>query len=301
MTQLSQKKEFDINIYAKRVDEALDAWLPEQELEISRNLNEAVRYTVLAGGKRIRAVLCLLVAETLDCVGESALRLACVLELIHSYSLIHDDLPALDNDDYRRKKPTNHKVYGEATAILAGDSLLTLAFEWISNLDSFGLSDSQIIKISKLVSYAIGARGMIGGQMLDLYHETVPATLAELQMIHSLKTGALITASVLCGAIIGNASNADYELLRDFAQKAGLLFQIIDDILDAEGDFSTLGKTPGKDQKQNKSTYPSILGLDESRQYAAKIYSECCSLITRLPSSFCALKNITDLIYKRNN
>lgn len=290
-----------ISPYVTRIEQALDSWLPLHEPKTSGSLNKAVRYSVLAGGKRIRAVLCLMVAEATGRHSMAALRTGCALELIHAYSLIHDDLPAMDNDDYRRGKPSNHKAFGEATAILAGDSLLTLAFEWLATLSEYGANESQSLQILSCVAKAAGHSGMIGGQMLDMHHELFPASIEQLQQIHAQKTGALISAPILCGAVLLGASEQDSRVLNEFSHKLGLLFQIIDDILDVEGDFALLGKTPGKDAGSGKSTYTSLLGVEKARKLACETRREALLLLDQLSIPAQELKVVTDIVFGRNN
>lgn len=290
-----------ISPHVARIEQALDDWLPLPEPKVSGSLNEAVRYSVLAGGKRIRGMLCLMVAEATGTPSMAALRTGCALELIHAYSLIHDDLPAMDNDDYRRGKPSNHKAFGEATAILAGDSLLTLAFEWLATLSQYGANESQCLQILTCVAKAAGHSGMIGGQMLDMHHEVFPASVEELQRIHTQKTGALISAPILCGAVLLGASEQDSRVLNEFSHKLGLLFQIVDDILDVEGDFALLGKTPGKDAGSGKSTYTSLLGIDKARELACKTHKESLLLLDQLSIPAQELKVVADIVFGRKN
>ncbi|NCB38133.1 MAG: polyprenyl synthetase family protein [Erysipelotrichia bacterium] len=268
----TQNFENSLEALSARVNAALEQWLPVNQPEVSCRLNEAVRYSALAGGKRIRPALCVMVCEGFGLHNDASLRAGCAFELIHTYSLIHDDLPAMDNDDYRRGKPTNHKVFGEATAILAGDSLLTLAFEWFATLADYGVSADKIIKIIKIASLAAGHQGMIGGQMLDIAYEKQGAGLQILESIHRQKTGALIIAPAKTGAILADASPEDLQIIEAFSARIGLLFQIVDDILDVEGDLDSLGKMPGRDVVMGKSTYPSLLGLDGARNYADQIF-----------------------------
>jgi len=286
---------------AGQVDDALQRWLPQPMSEVSAKLSEAMRYSALAGGKRIRPVLCLLVAEAAGLRSEAALRAGCAYELIHTYSLIHDDLPAMDNDDFRRGRPTNHKVYGEATAILAGDGLLTMAFAWLAGLADCGVAADKVVKIIALAAEAAGHGGMVGGQMLDIAWEKQKAELPVLESIHRQKTGALIRAPILTGAILAGVP-ADYcELLDRYAGRIGLLFQIVDDILDVVGDAQSLGKTTGRDAILEKSTYPSLLGLDGAKDYAARVHAEAVALADQLPTAFSSLKEMADIIFFRKN
>ena len=267
---------------SEKVGKLLENWLPAVNEDISFNLNDSVKYSVMAGGKRIRPALCVMVAEGMGFNGEAAYRAGCAFELIHTYSLIHDDLPAMDNDDLRRGKPTNHKVFGEATAILAGDSLLTMAFEWFASLVDFGVSPDKVVEIIKIASKSAGHEGMIGGQMLDLANENKTVSQTILESIHREKTAALICGPILTGAVLAGASASDIDKLRQYADKIGLLFQIIDDILDVEGDVATLGKNTGRDSVLGKSTYPSLLGLDGSKSYAKKVCDEAVAIVDSL-------------------
>lgn len=284
-----------------RVDSALDRWLPEEAPADSGCLNRAVRYSALAGGKRIRPALCLMIAEAVSGPSEAALRAGCAFELIHTYSLIHDDLPAMDDDDLRRGKPTSHKVFGEATAILAGDALLTLAFSWFASLTDLGVSADRVVKIISLAADAAGHLGMVGGQMLDLGYEKKRADLQILEGIHRRKTGALIVAPVLTGAIIAGVSAADIAVLEQYAARIGLLFQIVDDLLDVEGEAGCLGKNPGRDAVLEKSTYPSLLGLQGAREYAQAVHRQAHELLTGLPIFRSRLAEMADFILFRRS
>ncbi len=226
---------------------------------------EACEYSLKAGGKRIRPILTVKVAEMLEGNKNAAYDLGIALEFIHTYSLIHDDLPAMDDDDYRRGQLSNHKVYGEGMAILAGDALLTSAFEILADLD---LPSDDKVKIIKLTSRMAGFRGMVGGQSLDLKFEEVDIDFETLKNIHHRKTGALFKAAILGGAYCADPSQKEIEALHNYAQYLGLLFQITDDILDKTGDSKVLGKEVGSDEKSNKSTYVSLLGLEDAKAKA---------------------------------
>ncbi len=305
MTQASLTVSSDFSQTLKKlagqVDDALQKWLPQPMPEVSAKLNEAMRYSALAGGKRIRPALCLLVAEAAGLHSEAALRAGCAYELIHTYSLIHDDLPSMDNDDFRRGRPTNHKVYGEATAILAGDGLLTMAFGWLAELAGCGVTAEKIVKIIALAAEAAGHAGMVGGQMLDIAWEKQRAELPVLESIHRQKTGALIRAPILTGAILAGLADSHCKILDLYSGRIGLLFQIVDDILDVVGDAKSLGKTTGRDAVLEKSTYPSLLGLDGARDYAARVHAEAVALVAQLPLTFSCLKEMADIIFFRKN
>ena len=259
---------FDFAAYMAKsktlVEGALDASLGPERPE---RLREAMRYSLLAGGKRLRPILCLAACELACGDAELALPTAVALEMIHTMSLIHDDLPAMDNDDLRRGMPTNHKVYGEAVAILAGDALLTRAFEMIS-IRSPGVSPESLIKIIGELSLASGAPGLVGGQVVDLDSEGKQVDLETLEYIHLHKTGALLKACVTCGALVGGANDDLLNSLSIYARGIGLAFQIIDDILDVTSSSEVLGKTAGKDLIADKTTYPKLIGLKESQKRA---------------------------------
>lgn len=248
--------------------------------DIPKRLKESVAYSLLAGGKRLRPVLVLATAEALGTEAERALPFACALEMIHTYSLIHDDLPAMDDDDYRRGRLTNHKVFGEAMAILAGDALLTKSFGLMAEgALSIGLPVATSLKLITEASRRAGAEGMVGGQVDDILHENQQVTLETLQSIHRRKTGDLITFSVRLGGMVGGADEIQLEKLTRFAEGLGLAFQIQDDILDVIGDREKLGKETGSDEARNKATYPSLLGLSASKEHLRKTIEEAKSWI----------------------
>jgi geranylgeranyl diphosphate synthase type II len=247
------------------VEKELDALLPAAATPPAI-IHEAMRYSVFAGGKRLRPVLCLEAARMFSDPPSGALPVACALEFIHTYSLIHDDLPALDNDDLRRGRPTCHKQFGEAMAILAGDGLLTLAFEALAQAEL--PADRRIAVVREIAAGAGTVNGMVGGQVADLEAGGKPIDPAMLEYIHRSKTAALIRSSVAAGAIAGGAEESDVERLRRFGKSIGLAFQVVDDILDVEESSATLGKTAGKDQTQQKATYPALYGLEKSKETA---------------------------------
>ena len=249
------------------VDAALDRLMPGEDAQ-PPSIHRAMRYSVQAGGKRVRPILCLESARIFSADVTPVLPVACALEFIHTYSLIHDDLPALDNDDLRRGKPTCHKKFGEATAILAGDALLTLAFETLANAP---IEPARRVAILSHVAASAGTvNGMVGGQVADLEAEGRAIQPAELEYIHRSKTAALIRASVVAGAIGGGADD-DVSHLKRFGETIGWAFQVVDDILDVEESSAALGKTAGKDAAQQKATYPSLYGLEKSRQFAKEL------------------------------
>lgn len=248
--------------------------------EIPQRLKESIAYSLLAGGKRLRPVLVLATAEALGTEAKRALPFACALEMIHTYSLIHDDLPAMDDDDYRRGRLTNHKVYGEAMAILAGDALLTKAFGLMAEgALSVGMPASTALRMIAEAARRVGAEGMVGGQADDILHENQPVTLETLQSIHRRKTGDLITFSVRLGGMVAGADEAQLEKLTRFAEGLGLAFQIQDDILDVIGDREKLGKETGGDEAKNKATYPALLGLSASKEHLRNTIEQAKSWI----------------------
>jgi geranylgeranyl diphosphate synthase type II len=250
------------------VEAALQELLPPEHA-LPTSIHRAMRYSVFAGGKRIRPILCMEAARMFTAEQNGPVHVGCSLELIHTYSLIHDDLPALDNDDMRRGKATNHRVFGEATALLAGDALLTLAFHTLAMAP---VEPQRRLAILAMVAEAAGTdRGMIGGQVADLEAEGKASDKAMLEYIHRSKTAALIRASIVAGAIAGGADRADVTRLLNFGENIGWAFQVVDDILDVEESSAALGKTAGKDQAQKKATYPALHGLEVSRDIAADL------------------------------
>ncbi len=248
------------------VDKALNTWVPEETVDPS-SIHRAMRYSLFAGGKRIRPILAVASAQAVTDSAKGIENAAATLELVHTYSLIHDDLPALDNDDLRRGRLTCHKVFGDAIAILAGDALLTLAFEVLGRLPDIN-SDRKIRLVEELSRAAGTVGGMIGGQVNDIEGERKPPTAALLDSIHRAKTGALLRASVRMGAIYSGATKPQLAALSQYGEHIGLAFQIIDDVLDVEESSEALGKTAGKDEAQQKITFPAVYGLDRSREMA---------------------------------
>ena len=246
---------------AARVEAFLQGCLHEDGLP--GDLAEAMRYSLMAGGKRLRPVLCLTWAGLFGLDADAAMPFAAGFELIHTYSLVHDDLPAMDDDDLRRGKPSNHKAFGEAMAILAGDGLLTRAFGLMASVDA--VPAERVLRAMRTAAWGAGPAGMVGGQVLDMAHTGTQADLATMQRMHAMKTGALITSACLTGAELAGASRADLDRAREYGTKVGLAFQIVDDILDVVGDTAVLGKPAGSDQDHGKATYPGLLGLEESR------------------------------------
>jgi geranylgeranyl diphosphate synthase type II len=260
-----------------------------------------MRYSVFAGGKRLRPAMVIGAAEAIGSNAERVLPTACALEIIHTYSLIHDDLPAMDNDDLRRGKPTNHKVYGEAMAILAGDALLTLAFQLITENIQYATADS-VVRVIKEIAEASGSVGLIGGQVADIIsanHEQIDQeTMA---YIHRHKTGALFRASVRSGAILAGASEKQLKDLTDYAENLGLAFQIVDDILDVEGDADKIGKPVGSDEKNSKATYPAIFGMEQARQKAMQAAEDAINAIKYFGSEAEFLRSAVHFIINRDH
>jgi geranylgeranyl diphosphate synthase type II len=280
------------------VDSELDRLVPP-ETTVPETIHRAMRYSLFAGGKRIRPILCIEAARTVsdDCAGVVAA--ACSLELIHTYSLIHDDLPAMDNDDYRRGKLTNHKVFGDAMAILAGDSLLTLAFQVLAQLDAPDARKTRLIVELATASGTVG--GMIGGQVADVEGEGKTPNAELLESIHRAKTGALLRASLRMGAIYAGAGEAEYEALSCYGEHVGLAFQIVDDILDVEESSEALGKTAGKDAAQHKITFPAVYGLEHSREMAAKECERAHAVLAPFGDRALRLHELADLIVRRKS
>ena len=275
--------DFDLKRYlAERkqlVDEALERFAPVVA-GMQKGVLEAARYSLFAGGKRLRPILCLAATDLLGGSHEHTLPVACALEMIHTYSLIHDDLPAMDNDDFRRGRPTNHKVFGEAMAILAGDALLTEAFSLVTGAAMTGETQAaRVIRVIAVIARASGYKGMIGGQVIDLESETREVDLATVEYMHIHKTGALISASLEAGAILSGGNERQIDALTRYGHHLGLVFQITDDLLDVEGDAQLMGKTPGSDAARNKKTYPALLGIPQSREAALNHVQEAVAAL----------------------
>lgn len=266
----------------------VDAWdgVPD-------TLHEAVRYSLFAGGKRLRPALVLGAAEIISGDDAPALPPACAIEMIHTYSLIHDDLPAMDNDDFRRGKPTSHKVYGEAIAILAGDALLTMAFDVAAQ--------SGHPRVVQELAQAAGAAGMVGGQVMDLQSENQRLTLEQLRRLHEMKTGALIRVAVRCGAMVAGADAAQLDALTRYGEHIGLAFQIADDILDVVGDQQRLGKAVGADAAHNKSTYPALLGLDRARTLGEEAVASAIAALNPFGSVADPFRDLARYIIERDS
>jgi geranylgeranyl diphosphate synthase type II len=285
----------------QRVEAALDHLLPTTD-SYPPELMDAMRYSVFAGGKRLRPILVLAAAETVGGQTEAVLPAACALEYIHTYSMIHDDLPAMDNDAYRRGKPTNHIVYGEAMAILAGDALLTHAFELLSSpLLADRFPASLLLQVSYCLARAAGSFGMIGGQVVDMASEGQQVDINVLEYMHRHKTAALIEAAVAIGGLLGGGTSDQVQALREYGHKVGWAFQITDDILDVEGDATLLGKDVGRDAVQDKVTYPALLGIEASRQRATTLMQQGIDALAAFGTSAEYLRHIAVYVVSRNH
>jgi geranylgeranyl diphosphate synthase type II len=278
------------------IDRALDRFLPKEKTRPA-TIHKAMRYSLFAGGKRLRPILCLAAAEACGGKIDHAMPLACAMECIHTYSLVHDDLPSMDNDDFRRGRPTCHKVFGEGIAVLAGDALLTVAFEIVSHAKPTRRYDMPTLL--REVAIAAGSRKLIAGQVADLEAEGKTANRAELLYIHENKTAAILTASVCLGAMSANATSKELASTTKFGRALGLAFQVIDDILDVTQTSEKLGKSAGKDVSAQKATYPSIIGLDGSRAEAKKLTRQAHSALTIFGSKAEALHALANYLLER--
>ena len=297
------KRPFDLHAYLSNkravVEMALEGCFPEPEGPESVVI-EAMKYSLFAGGKRLRPILCIAGAETVGGTERDVLPVACALELIHTYSLIHDDLPLMDDDDLRRGKPANHKVFGEAVALLAGDGLLTEAFNLMAGDElAVRVSSTLILRVIGLISRAAGCAGMVGGQVVDVKWEGKPADLSIVEYIHTHKTGALITASLASGAILVGGSERQVQAVTSYGEKVGLAFQISDDILDIEGDSKLMGKQAGVDAQKGKVTYPAVAGLAESREIQSKLVEGAIESLSIFDQAADPLRGIARYIIER--
>lgn len=302
LTPKRETSEFNLQAYLEQqqsiVEDALERSLPIVEPE---KIYEAMRYSLLAGGKRLRPILCLATCDLVGGTSAIALPTACALEMIHTMSLIHDDLPAMDNDDYRRGKLTNHKIYGEDIAILAGDGLLAYAFEYIA-VNTHDVAPERIVRVVANLGRAVGAAGLVGGQVVDLESEgKTDITVETLNFIHRHKTGALLESCVVCGAVLGGADDEEVAKLSQYAQNIGLAFQIIDDILDITATQEELGKTAGKDLDAQKATYPSLLGIEGSKQEAQRLIDGAIALLADYGDKAEPLRAIAKYIVNRKH
>ncbi len=281
----------------RAVDRRLDEWLPDADTPPAR-LHEAMRYSIFAGGKRFRPVLSILACRAIGGADNDALPAACAVECVHTYSLIHDDLPAMDDDDFRRGRPSCHKAFDEATAILAGDALLTIAFEIIGAHIADGAVAAQV---TRELALAAGWSGMVGGQMADLEAEGRKPEADALHFIHSRKTAALIRAAVRCGAISGGADADALAALTEYARDLGLAFQITDDVLDETATTEQLGKTAGKDKASRKLTFPAVYGLEQSRTQAAQVAADAKLALAPLGPAAAPLSELADFVVSRTS
>lgn len=268
------------------------------ETALVPRLAESMEYSLMAGGKRLRPILVMAAADAVGARGTDFVQAACGIEMIHTYSLIHDDLPAMDNDDYRRGKPTNHKVFGEALAILAGDALLTQAFEVI--LRQQGVPAQVLLEVLREMSIAAGPNGMVGGQVIDMLSEGKRISMEELRKMHMGKTGALFRAAIRSGAILGGASEAQLAALTTYADCFGLAFQITDDILDVVGDEAVIGKPVGSDERNEKSTYVTLTSLDEAKKLAADTVQQALEALEIFGDEAKFLRDLVKMLLERN-
>lgn len=290
----------DINQKRNMVEEALGEYMNVPEMPQGK-VFEAMAYSLLAGGKRLRPVILLCVAEMCDMNVNSVMPFACAIEMIHTYSLIHDDLPAMDDDDLRRGMPTNHIKYGEAVAILAGDALLNKAFEITSAYKNEDIKDKNILKAIAEMSKASGALGMIGGQIIDIEGENKKLTLEELKHLHALKTGELIRAAGVCGAYLAGASEEEIKAVEDYCVALGMAFQIRDDLLDVLGNEEDLGKPVGSDEENNKNTYVSLTSLDEAETMVFEYTDKAIKALDLFGEKAEKLVYLAKTLTKRNN
>lgn len=294
---------FDIHLYLKKnkdlIDKTLDQILPACD-DFPPQLHQAMRYCLFTGGKRLRPILSLAAAEAVGGNADSIAREACALEMIHTYTLIHDDLPAMDDADYRRSSLSTHKVFGEAVAILAGDALLTEAFNVLANgLKNGTHPPEKIAKIIQVVSDACGSKGLIGGQVVDIASEGKIIEKELLEYIHKHKTGKLITASVILGAILGEGKQEEIGYLREYSEAIGLAFQITDDILDILGSTSELGKKTGSDSEKGKATYPGIMGMNEAKKTQKTLFQQAINALQSFDEKAEPLREIAKIIIER--
>lgn len=279
------------------INEQLTKMYPENQA-LNTALAQSMNYSLMAGGKRLRPILIMAAADALGVDGEKFLRVATSIEFIHTYSLIHDDLPAMDNDDYRRGKLTNHKVFGEDLAILAGDALLTMAFEIIAT--DKDIDDKTKVKLITELSIASGAEGMVGGQVIDMQSENKAIDMATLKKMHAAKTGALFCAAIRMGAILAGANDKQLADLTQYARQFGLAFQITDDILDVTGDEATIGKPVGSDEKNHKSTYVTLGSLESAKKLAKEAVDRAKEALNEFDDNADFLRSLVDYLITRN-
>ena len=296
---------FDLDAYLterrRLVDAALEQFLPSEDTP-PPSVHRAMRYSVLAGGKRLRPILVIAGAEVVGGSPSTVMPTACALEMIHTYSLIHDDLPAMDDDDYRRGRLTNHKMFGDALAILAGDALLTYAFQLVAQNAALPGVDAKVVcEVVAEIAEAAGTLGMVGGQVVDIESEGKTITAEALEYIHIHKTAALLRASLSVGARLGGAAAAALAAVADAGQSLGLAFQIVDDILDVEGSLETLGKTAGSDERKQKVTYPTLHGIEASRREARRLIERTKSRLSAFGARSAPLCALADFVVERKS
>jgi geranylgeranyl diphosphate synthase type II len=295
---------FDIRTYMetgkREIEAALDDYLPP-ETAYPESLHKSIRYSVFSGGKRFRPILCRSCFGVCGGEGPSIMPVACAIELVHTYSLIHDDLPCMDDDDIRRGKPTNHKVFGEAVAVLAGDALLTLAVDLVVSEGAKAMGAERTIGVLEHLLHAIGSEGMVAGQVVDMESEGGGAGAGTVEYIHLHKTAALIEASCRCGAVVAGAGEAVQARISEYGRKLGLAFQITDDILDAEGGFGDLKAGASLDKRKEKATYPGVFGLERSREMAAALIEEAKDSVAVMGPGALPLLSMADLVIRRSS
>jgi len=285
----------------RQVDKVLERWVSSEE-EMPPQVHKAMRYSLFAGGKRLRPILTLSAAEAVGGKAAEVLPASCALELIHTYSLIHDDLPAMDDDDLRRGRPTSHKVFGEAVAILAGDALLTEAFRLMARPDLMkSVPSRRRLAAIHILALKAGSQGMIGGQVIDMASEGEEVKPETLEYIHTHKTGALIGAAVAVGAVLGGGSPREIRALEEYGRRLGLAFQIMDDLLDVQGEETQMGKAVGKDRARGKATYPALFGIENSRRKAEGLVREAVARLDPFNRRANPLREIARYILQRKN
>jgi geranylgeranyl diphosphate synthase type II len=293
---------FDLRSYMEMrkelIDRALDRFMPPEDTYPS-SVHKAMRYSVFSGGKRFRPILCLAAFDACEGTGEGAVPVACAIELLHTYSLIHDDLPCMDDDDLRRGKPTSHKVFGEAVAVLAGDALLSLAFDVLAREGTRYLGAARTMEVIRDIAQAVGSHGMVGGQVVDMESEGKDVGRDTVEYIHSHKTGALIASSVRSGAAAAGAGTALIARLSEYGRVVGLAFQIVDDVLDEEGRFGDLKSAANLDGKKRKATYPRVVGLEEAKLIATRQIEAAKECVADLGARSLPLLALADLVVSR--
>jgi geranylgeranyl diphosphate synthase type II len=290
---------FNLNLYLSRNKDHLDRALANYlaSAAVGSRLADAMRYSLMSGGKRLRPNLCLAAAEAVGGSMEAALPTACALEMIHTYSLIHDDLPAMDDDQMRRGRPTCHVAFDEATAILAGDALLTLAFEVLASMSA--VLPERCLEVIRVIAVAAGPGGMVQGQMMDMESEGTKLTDEALKKLHSLKTGAMIEAALACGAILAGGNPSEIDAVREYGKSIGLAFQVVDDILNVEGDPVVMGKAAGTDRVRRKNSYPERFGLEKSKEFAQNLLQMAIHAIAGFDAGADALRALAHYVVDR--